>query len=145
MRDPRTALMSIKPAYAERILRGSKRYELRRTPVKMQRNDLVVIYASSPTKAVVGSFRVAGVERDEPAVLWAYHGHEFGIDRAEYFAYFYGAETAHAIEVMRVVRAYEPVPLDVLRQRIPGFRPPQSYQWWDRPAAPLLTRPPEVA
>lgn len=125
----RTVLMSIKPAYSERILAREKLFELRRSPVKMREGDLVVVYASSPVKAVVGVFTVAGVKRDAPDRLWAEHADEFGIGEAEYRSYFAGATLGHAIEVGDVVEI-EPVPLNLLRERIDGFRPPQSYEWW---------------
>ena len=125
----RTALMSIKPAYSDRILAREKSFELRRTPVKMEEGDLVIVYASAPVKAVVGAFRVAGVKRDAPERLWAEHSADFGIEEEDYRDYFAGASLCHAIEVADVV-AVEPVPLELLRERIDGFQPPQSYQWW---------------
>lgn len=125
----RTVLMSIKPTYSKRILAREKSYELRRTPVKVQEGDLVVVYASSPVKAVVGAFTVAGVKRDAPDRLWAEHAEDFGIEEADYRDYFAGAALGHAIEVGDVVQV-DPVPLHLLRERIDGFRPPQSYQWW---------------
>lgn len=125
----RTILMSIKPTYSRRILAREKSFELRRTPVKLQEGDLVVVYASSPVKAVVGAFTVAGVRRDSPDRLWADHSDAFGIEEADYLDYFAGADLGHAIEVGDVVTV-DPVPLHRLRERIDGFRPPQSYQWW---------------
>lgn len=133
----RTILMSIKPTYSKRILAREKAYELRRTPVKMREGDLVVVYASSPVKAVVGAFTVAGVKRDVPERLWAEHAKEFGIEEADYRDYFAGAALGHAIEVGDVVEV-EPVPLQLLRERIDGFRPPQSYQWWHGPLRDLM-------
>jgi len=126
----RTVLMSIKPMYSQRILAREKSYELRRTPVKLREGDRVVVYASSPVKAVVGVFMVAGVKRDAPDRLWEEHADNFGIDEAAYRQYFEGADLGHAIEVGDVVEV-EPVPLNRLRKRIDGFRPPQSYQWWN--------------
>ena len=79
----RTALMSIKPQYSRRILSKEKSFELRRTAVKLKEGDRVVVYASSPVKAVVGVFLVAGVERGSPAALWDSYADEFGIDAME--------------------------------------------------------------
>lgn len=125
----RTVLMSIKPNYSSRILAREKTFELRRAPVRMRAGDRVVVYASSPVKAVVGVFTVAGVRRDTPWRLWQEHADAFGVDEEDYRDYFAGSDLGHAIEIGDVV-AIDPVPLHLLRQRIEGFRPPQSYQWW---------------
>jgi predicted transcriptional regulator len=135
-----TVLMSIRPTYAQRIFDGTKRFELRRSPIKLAAGDRVIVYESAPTKAVVGWFWVEDVLRDGPPVLWQRHRQEFGIARADYFAYFEGKETAHAIRVGTVERV-DPVPLDTLRERLSDFRPPQSYMRWNRSLEPLLTAP----
>ncbi len=136
----KVVLMSIKPKFSERIFEGTKRYELRRTPVKLETGDVVIVYASSPTKAVVGGFSVNGVKRDEVASLWSLLGEEFGVSQEEYEGYFLGAETGHAIEVGKRAEI-EPVPLDELRQRFRGFRPPQSYMHWHQGLECLLGKP----
>jgi predicted transcriptional regulator len=134
---PRTILMSIKPTYSSKILARQKTFELRRTAVKLGAGDRVVVYASSPVKAVVGVFTVAGVERAAPERLWAEHADAFGIEEQDYRAYFAGAAMAHAIRVGSVITV-KPVPLQRLRERIAGFRPPQSYQWWHGELADLV-------
>ncbi len=55
----RVALFSIHPQYAEAILAGTKSVEFRRTPLA---DDVthVVVYATAPTKMVVGIFEVDG-------------------------------------------------------------------------------------
>lgn len=55
----RTVLMSIRPGYAEKILAGLKQYELRKR-FGIRTGDRIILYASTPIKAVVGEFR-AGV------------------------------------------------------------------------------------
>ena len=129
-------LMSIRPRYSRRIFSGAKRFELRRTPIKLAAGDVVVVYESAPSKAIVGAFVVGDVHRGGVRRLWRDLGAEFGVSDEEYRAYFDGAETAHAIEVRKVVEV-EPVPLETLRERFNGFRPPQSYMFW-REALDLL-------
>ncbi len=121
-------LMSIRPVFAERLLDGSKRYELRRTRVQLSAGDVVVVYASSPVCAVVGAFVVRGVELDSPSAIWRRHGGALGIERHEYCDYFEGAVQACAIAVGPRVRC-EPLLLSELRAQIRGFRPPQSYMF----------------
>lgn len=132
----KTLLMSIKPAYSSRILDGTKKFELRRTAVRVSPGDRVVIYASSPVQAVVGTFTVKTVIRKRPSQLWRAHRAQFGVTSKDYFEYFKGKATAHAIEVSDV-RTFPPVPLGVLRRRVRGFRPPQSYMTWTRKTSDL--------
>ena len=54
-------LLSIHPEYAEKIFDGTKRVELRRVRPRLQNGDLVIVYVSSPVKAVCGAFRVDNV------------------------------------------------------------------------------------
>jgi len=53
--------MSIRPAYAYEILDGLKDCEVRTYSGHIERGDLVILYASSPVKAAVGSFYVSSV------------------------------------------------------------------------------------
>jgi len=53
--------MSIRPVYAYEILDGLKDCEVRTYSGRIGRGDLVILYASSPVKAAVGSFYVSFV------------------------------------------------------------------------------------
>ena len=128
-RERRLLLMSIRPCYWERIAEGSKRFELRRTPVRCQEGDLVLVYASAPCKALVGAFEVEGVIRRTKQEVWRKLGPDLGIDRESYFRYFDGTELATAIKVRRVVSLAE-IALSRLRSIWPEFRPPQSFMYW---------------
>lgn len=121
-----TFLMSIKPIYASRILGGTKRIELRRSAVRLVRGDVVLMYASSPERAIVGAFAVSGVSRRPIQELWNHYRRDLGVSEKEYASYFVGAEQATAIEIGKVVRL-PPRSLQEIRAAIPSFRPPQSY------------------
>lgn len=133
----KTVLMSIKPRHSRRIFEGTKRFELRRMAVRFDPGDIIVVYESHPTKAIVGAFAVAKVHRGTVEQLWERIGEGFGVSLEGYRSYFKGAQTAHAIEVGRRV-AIDPVPLVKLRERHAGFRPPQSYMFWHRPLEQLI-------
>jgi len=51
-------LMSIKPKYAYKILRGEKKFELRKKCDKIDYGTRVIIYASSKVKAIIVGFWV---------------------------------------------------------------------------------------
>lgn len=121
----RIALFSIKPRYADAILKGVKTVEFRRTPLAPDVSH-VVIYATTPVKRVIGAFEVAGVDQASPAALWNSYAAVGGIGRADYVAYFNGVENGYAIRVRRPRRWPEPLALHDLS---PGLRAPQSYQY----------------
>ena len=60
--EPRPFIISVKPEYAEAILAGEKTLEIRKNRAVALAGRLGYIYASAPTSAVIGDFRVAAVE-----------------------------------------------------------------------------------
>lgn len=125
--DGKVLLISIRPRFAELILNGSKTVELRRIRPSVEDGDRVLLYASSPVKELIGSCTVAAVDVGSADEVWARHGERAGVNRAEFDSYFEGASRAVAIllrEPRRVLRART---LADLRERIPGFNPPQSF------------------
>ncbi|MCD6409419.1 MAG: ASCH domain-containing protein [Candidatus Verstraetearchaeota archaeon] len=121
-------LMSIKPRFGEQILAGVKKIELRRMFQPVVRGDRVILYFSSPVKALVGEFTAGEVYSgavEEVKRLVKKMG-EVGVGEEDWL-YVVGARRALAIEVMEPKRYPRMVPLEVLRRRIPGFMPPMSY------------------
>ena len=53
-------LLSIRPKYVEEIIKGNKRYEFRKSIFK-KNVDEVWIYATSPTKKIVGTFVIGKI------------------------------------------------------------------------------------
>ena len=63
-------LLPIRPVYADKILDGSKRFEFRRQAAKDV--DRLVLYATAPTRMVVGEVEVLDVmSASRPHQLWA--------------------------------------------------------------------------
>ena len=65
-----TLLLSVHPRFADGILAGTKRVELRRKFPHVPKNAKVFIYETSPTMAIVGSFGIESVVRLELELLW---------------------------------------------------------------------------
>jgi predicted transcriptional regulator len=128
-------LISVHPRFAELILAGTKRVELRRVRPSIRSGDEVVIYETSPTCAVVCKARVGGVVAAHPDVLWKRCGRLAGVSHDEFFEYFGGRECGYAIKLEAVVELPRPIELRQLRRAVPGFAPPQSYHYLrqDRP------------
>lgn len=120
--------MSIRPRYCQLIFAGRKRFELRRRPTRIRKNDLVIVYAPSPLKAIVGLFEVASVLQDRVALFWQQYSEYLGVEKCEYESYFADNHTVYAIEVGSFA-TIEPISLTTLRAIWPRFRPPQSYMY----------------
>lgn len=116
--------MSVKPRFAEAILAGTKTYEFRRALFRRLDVDTVVIYASSPTRKVVGEFTIEEVLSLAIDALWKATRSGGAVDRRYFEEYFQGRDTGHALKVRRA-RRYR-VPL-CLRADFGIDHPPQSF------------------
>jgi predicted transcriptional regulator len=122
----RAVLLSIKPKYADLILTGSKRVELRRS---WPSNDIgvMVLYSSSPVQRLVGIAYIERVEETDPNGLWEL-AEKFGggVSREELDDYFAGKKTAFGIMIKDFKIAT--VPLSP-KELFSNFTPPQSFQY----------------
>ena len=132
-------LLSIRPRFVDLIFAGTKTVELRRVKPRVQAGDLVVVYASGATKGMVGAFEVAGVTSAAPGSIWREYNGGSGLTKKEFDGYFAGASVGYAIRIGRFWKLAETVPLKTLRKRRAGFRPPQSYHYWNLDELRLLS------
>src|SRR5947209_8592718 len=101
---PTRVLLSVKPRFAEAILAGKKKFEFRRALFRRQGIRIVILYASSPTRKVVGEFKIEEVLTLQLDALWG-ATHEGGaIERSYFDQYFRGRTTGHALKVKAVRR-----------------------------------------
>ena len=121
-------LLSIKPRFADAIMRGEKTVEFRRRPWKAE-VDTVVVYATSPARKIVGYFTVSFVDLASPSSLWRRHGSVGGIPRREYRSYYAGATSGVAVGVGVVRRLRDG---EGLRALTSLQHPPQSFAYLDR-------------
>ena len=136
--DPIVLFVSIKPRFADKILAGEKSVELRRVRPAVSAGTLVIFYASSPTREVVGTGRIKAIETDTPTAIWERHRSALGLRRSEYRTYFEGVRQAVGIVLTEVERLPESIPLADLRERLAGFEPPQSFRYVDADQAASL-------
>jgi predicted transcriptional regulator len=120
----RAVLLSIKPKYADLILAGTKRVELRRS---WPSNDVgvMVLYSSAPVQKFVGVAFVDRLEERDFEGLWTLsQDHGGGVTYEELKHYVKGKRTAFGIMIKRVQAAEAKVdPKDLFS----GFMPPQSF------------------
>ena len=124
----RALLLSVRPRYAHAILNGTKTAEIRRQRPAVHPGTLVIIYATKPVGALVGTARISDVSCGKPAEMWERHHRSTGVTRAEYDAYLSGAETAHLLFLHRVQRLEPLLTLEQIRSAT-TFQPPQSYRY----------------
>lgn len=132
--------MSIRPRFAALICEGSKTVELRRRSPKLSPGDTVLLYVSSPVKALAASFVVEALSEGDPEAIWEAVEHQAGVDKPEFDAYFDGAGTAVAIGVRDAVALDYPVGLETLRELWEPFTAPQSYRYLNAEMLTALMR-----
>ena len=93
----RVLLMSVRPRFASAILSGSKTVKLRRTRPNVDPGSLVLLYSSSPVKALVGWARLKTIVEGTPDWVWRNHQGDAGISDSDFEIYFSGASTAFAL------------------------------------------------
>jgi predicted transcriptional regulator len=129
MNDANPALLlSLRPRCAAAVLAGEQTVEVRRTPVRALPGTLVVLYATAPTSAVVGTARLVEVQTLPTAAAWERHHGTLGLSRPEFDDYCAGIATAHLLVLRDAAAVEPPMALDDLRRDIP-FRPPRSFRY----------------
>ncbi|MFB2920139.1 MULTISPECIES: ASCH domain-containing protein [Aerosakkonema] len=127
-------LLSIRPEYAQKIIDGTKTVELRRVRTRLKAGDLVLLYISSPEKALVGSFEVERViefknSRKALNNFWNEVKNNAGIEKQKFDRYYQGASVAVGIFIKKLEIFPRPLELERLRRKLPNLKPPQSYRY----------------
>lgn len=120
-------VISLEPCFADLILSGEKKVELRRRRMRVAPETMIWLYAKVPVGAVVGCVLVKSLHAQTPQVIWRRFGSVSGLTRPEFFQYFEGAETAFALELQATIRLSNPVLLEELRRIRRNFQPPQFF------------------
>ena len=125
----RMIVLSLKPRFAEAILAGVKTVELRRTVPKIVIPTRALLYASSPVRALLGTCVITSVRSADLAALWHEYGSRSELPFHEFQQYFEGVDTGTALILSEPQALSRPIPLQDLRAKPRGFRPPQSYAY----------------
>lgn len=131
-------LISIRPTYVEGIMAGTKTVELRRRFVAdVDKDSILLIYSSSPTRAVVGFAKIKAVMRLRLIDLWKRFGEAAQVLRKEFDAYFHGLDEGFAILLGSVTTFTKPLQASTLQSRF-GFVAPQSFMYLKKEYYTLL-------
>jgi|WetSurMetagenome_2_1015567.scaffolds.fasta_scaffold809103_2 predicted transcriptional regulator len=123
LRNATKVLLSIRPEFAKKIFDGKKNFEYRKVIFSRPEVSTVVVYASAPTRRVIGEFKVARIHECTPEVLWRLTSDASGISEDKYRAYFKGRVRAYAIEIGERLLYQAPRRLE----EVYGANPPQSF------------------
>lgn len=123
-------LLSVKPAFARRLLSGHKTAEVRRRFPSVLPGIDVYVYASTPERAVVGVLRLSAVHRDSPEALWERFATQLDITKSYFSEYVEDREAAVVVELCRKETWLRRVTLEELRAEV-GVQPPQSFRYLD--------------
>ena len=119
-------LLSIKPKYAALIYAGKKTVEFRRSlPDSAGGWRRFYIYESSPVRMVTGWACVQSVGSGPVAVEYNVYQKEGAISYKDYLKYMAGVKSAWSIEISKVFKFAEPLPLSSFGIE----RPPQSWRY----------------
>ena len=119
-------LISIHPQHVAAILDGLKTVECRKSAIGLSVGDTLMLYATAPSKAVLGRATVNDIYQGTPDELWRLHGARARVSEADFFRYYATASRATFISLANVEKFTPAVPLERLREVQPGFAPPQT-------------------
>lgn len=124
----RALLLSVRPRFARGLLAGTKTAEVRRRFPEVHEGTTVIIYSSSPDKAVLGTMRTRRLVRSNTEEIWREYSHAIGIGQAELTDYLEGATDCSVLELDTPNLWPRPVGLAELRRQM-GIEPAQSFRY----------------
>ena len=133
----RALLLSVRPCFAESIMNGSKVAEIRRQRPSIEPGTPVIIYATQPVAAVVGTARLSEVHHGPPDDVWSDYHSFMGVTHEEFDEYLAGAAAAYILMLADVRRLETPLTLSEMRATS-GFHPPRSYRYITRASLSVL-------
>ena len=89
-------LLSINPRYVEQIVAGTKKFEYRKRRCSRKDVNKIIIYATSPIKAVIGEVDIQEVLVDSPSEIWEQTNEYGGVSKEFFDDYYNGSELAVA-------------------------------------------------
>ena len=101
-------IISVKPKYAEKILRGEKTIELRKcAPKKVGKDDYILIYVTAPVKELWGIYKIEKIIKEKPDTFWENFGEKTGISKQEFNNYYKENTSAFGIQLLEVKNLFK--------------------------------------
>lgn len=131
MEQKNILLISVKPEFATKIIGGEKTIELRKSaPKKINKEDYILIYVTSPIKELWGICKMNNIIVDKPTSFWKSYGSKTGITKEQFREYYKTSEKVFGIE-LKEIRSFSKHSIDLqdLKKAFPNFMPPQTYTY----------------
>lgn len=120
-------MISLKPAYGELVLSGSKTVELRNRIVRIKPYTKIWIYVKRPVGKIVAHADVKHVIHGHPSVIWNEYREQMCIDRVHFEDYVGERSLVSAVVMQKMKKLDEPVSIGGIRHVLSAFQPPQFY------------------
>lgn len=122
-----SALLSIKPVFADKIYSGEKTYELRKSAPNLT-SPRIFLFETEPIGKITGIILAGEIIKDTPENIWKLVGTS-ATSRERFFSYFQGRNQAVAIKIARAQKFSSPLATRLITQLEKKFIVPQSYQY----------------
>jgi predicted transcriptional regulator len=122
-------LLSVRKKYANKIFLGTKTVELRKNRPRITKGDTILVYVTSPVKALCAILIVEEIVTAEPSKLWACVKKGADVTEEEYYDYFNDATFGCGIFFSDVQIFPSPLSLKALKEMWPDFHPPQGFYY----------------
>lgn len=123
-------LVSVKPEFVTAMAEGRKRVELRRRFPVVPYGTQLLIYATHPVGALVGTAPIKDVQAATLSTIWREHRQEVALTKDRFDRYFASRSSGFAV-LLGKFEPLGPLASAAVAQIIPGFRPPQSWRYVD--------------
>lgn len=125
-------VISIKPEFCKKIMQGSKTIELRKSAPNLNEGSRVIIYSTSPEKAILGYCKIKKIIKVSPITMWEKYSSQLGIDKKRFEEYYENYTTAVGLVLSEIVKFDIPIPLKSVKEHFPIFQPPQTFKYLDK-------------
>jgi predicted transcriptional regulator len=122
--------MSIKPRWAQGIIKGSKTIELRRQVPQTQAGQPVLLYSTMPEGRIIGWCRISSITVSTPHDAWPGARMHADILEREFSEYFADASIAVSIRLSDAHELDDKPTLAEMRESS-AFHPPQTWRFFD--------------
>ncbi len=129
MRAKYIKALSIKRIYAERIINGTKKIELRKRSIGMELGELILLYETTPNSVIRGGFIADKTIFLPVSKMWSKYHHILGVEKEFYDTYFENCEFAYGTFVYESF-VFPSISLTQLHELCPRFTPPQATINW---------------
>lgn len=134
----RSLLLSVRPRFAQALLAGTKTVEIRRRFPDVPAGMMVVVYSSSPEKAVIGTMQAKALVRSTAIAIWRDYSEAIALEESELTDYLDGASECSVLELSHPQLWPSPVSLNELR-RVLHLEPAQSFRYLNHRQLAKLT------